>query len=351
MDYHCAAAASSSRLRAPLGRRATKVVTENGVITTSHRFLYRGYLQVACCDLLRSNEPCLWFITWDPTQEIATRPLAIQKDGTWYTYGWDLTKNVWEVYGTTGYIGSAYTYTAYGHVTASGTVEQPIQWSSEYNDDELGLVCYNYRHYNPVDGRWIGRDGLPHFNLNIYVYGVQDILGLQQNTYGCSKEFWSWAHKQKKPKWVKEARKNGTVLKSRNCPKDITHPRNPDVPKDVAEKWHKEWEQLSKPAPDKRGQHNKNNKDDNDDDDPTFGSCVQIETYESTPANEDSESAHNQERRLQEGLKWVAAGIVVIGVTIAADILTAGLSLADDPVTLSAGGVMIYNGSRLLLLF
>ena len=28
-----------------MGRRATKVVTENGVITTSHRFLYRGYLQ------------------------------------------------------------------------------------------------------------------------------------------------------------------------------------------------------------------------------------------------------------------------------------------------------------------
>ncbi|MDO4818294.1 MAG: hypothetical protein Q3986_07700 [Akkermansia sp.] len=45
MDYHCAAAASSSRLRAALGRRATKVVTENGVVTTSHRFLYRGYLQ------------------------------------------------------------------------------------------------------------------------------------------------------------------------------------------------------------------------------------------------------------------------------------------------------------------
>ena len=28
-----------------MGRRATKVVTENGVVTTSHRFLYRGYLQ------------------------------------------------------------------------------------------------------------------------------------------------------------------------------------------------------------------------------------------------------------------------------------------------------------------
>ena len=34
----------------------------------------------------------------------ATRPLAIQKDGTWYTYGWDLTKNICEVYGPNGNI-------------------------------------------------------------------------------------------------------------------------------------------------------------------------------------------------------------------------------------------------------
>ena len=26
-------------------------------------------------------------------QPVATRPLAIQKDGTWYTYGWDLTRD------------------------------------------------------------------------------------------------------------------------------------------------------------------------------------------------------------------------------------------------------------------
>ena len=90
-----------------MGRRATKVVTENGVITTSHRFLYRGYLQIACCDRKRSTHPCLWLITWDPSQPVATRPLAIQKDSTWYTYGWDLTKNIWETYTTTGYISTA----------------------------------------------------------------------------------------------------------------------------------------------------------------------------------------------------------------------------------------------------
>ena len=73
-------------------------------------------------------------------------------------YGWDLTKNICELYGSNGYIRTAYTYTPYGEVTASGDVTQPIQWSSEYNDTELGLVYYNYRHYNPLDGRWTGRD-------------------------------------------------------------------------------------------------------------------------------------------------------------------------------------------------
>lgn len=98
------------------------------------------------------------YLTWDPSQPVATRPLAIQKDGTWYTYGWDLTKNICEVYGQHGYIRTAYTYTPFGEVTAIGDVTQPIQWSSEFNDTELGLVYYNYRHYNPVEGRWNRRD-------------------------------------------------------------------------------------------------------------------------------------------------------------------------------------------------
>ena len=160
-----------------MGRRATKKVTVNGVVTLHHRYLYRGYLQIACCDLTRSNHPALWLITWDPTQPIATRPLAIQKDGTWYTYGWDLTKNICELYGINGYIRTTYTYTPYGAVTISGDVTQPIQWSSEFHDDELALVYYNYRHYNPTDGRWLGRDFVPmNEELNIYDFLNNDPL-------------------------------------------------------------------------------------------------------------------------------------------------------------------------------
>lgn len=43
-----------------------------------------------------------WY--WTPSQPTATRPLAIQKAGTWFTYGYDITKNICEVFGQHGYI-------------------------------------------------------------------------------------------------------------------------------------------------------------------------------------------------------------------------------------------------------
>ena len=165
-----------------MGRRATKKVSVNGSVSLHQRFLYRGYLQIACCDMTRSNHPCLWLITWDPSQPIATRPLAIQKDGTWYTYGWDLTKNICEVYGQHGYIRTNYSYSPYGEVTISGDVTQPIQWSSEYSDSEIDLVYYNYRHYSPCDGKWMGRDLVSANNLYLGIENAatmyNDLLGL-----------------------------------------------------------------------------------------------------------------------------------------------------------------------------
>jgi len=168
-----------------MGRRATKQVTVGNKMTLRQRYIYRSYLQIACIDLTRSHHPALWFITWDPTQPVVTRPLAIQKDGSWFTYGWDLTKNICELYGPSGYIRTAYNYTPYGQVSSTGDVEQPIQWSSEFNDTELGLVYYNYRHYNPMDGRWTGRDSIVQNNLYQFVsnkvVGEIDYLGLYES--------------------------------------------------------------------------------------------------------------------------------------------------------------------------
>ena len=103
------------------GRRAYKKIIVNGVVTLHQRYIYRNYLQISCIDLTRIHHPALWYITWDPSQPVATRPLAIQINGSWYTYGWDLTKNICELYSTGGHINTDYSYlTKTLSVTLSG---------------------------------------------------------------------------------------------------------------------------------------------------------------------------------------------------------------------------------------
>ncbi len=188
------------------GRRATKKVetlttnAETGesssAINLNHAYIYRGYLQITCFDLQPVPYPCLWFITWDSTQPVATRPLAIQKDGTWYTYGLDHTKNVCEIFGVNGYILTSYSYTPNGQMTSSGNVFQPIQWSSEYHDLELSVTYYNYRYYNCLYGFWLSVDPLSKYSnyVKSYIYndnryGLSDYLGLLSILY-CRRFTW-----------------------------------------------------------------------------------------------------------------------------------------------------------------
>ena len=54
-----------------------------------------------------------------------------------------------------------YEYSPFGSLTkVSGNYagNNPFRFSSEYFDEETGLVYYNYRYYNPELGRWISRD-------------------------------------------------------------------------------------------------------------------------------------------------------------------------------------------------
>ena len=178
-----------------MGRRHTRKVSVNGTVSSYLRYMYRGYLQIAAIDAV--SGVFRWFLFWDPTQPEATRPLAIRKDGTWYAYGWDLTGNVTEIFGKAGYLRTVYTYTPYGEVAAEGDVTQPIQWSSEYSDEELGLVYYNYRHLNPHDGRWISRDPIKEEGgWNLFAFAgnspflLVDALGLWKKEAG-SETIWS----------------------------------------------------------------------------------------------------------------------------------------------------------------
>ena len=168
------------------GRRYMKKVTQNGTVASHERYLYRGYLQIAPLDML-DNRNVLRTLLWDPLEPMATRPLALVQGASLYCYGTDFNKNVTEVFDAQGTIAAAYDYSPYGTATRTGRLVQPVQWSGEMHDEESSLVYYNYRYYNPADGRWINRDPIAEQGgWNLYAFlgnnpqNKFDALGLKK---------------------------------------------------------------------------------------------------------------------------------------------------------------------------
>ena len=86
-------------------------------------------------------------------------PLMRIADNAEEYYIVDGNKNVIALKDSSGADVSTYTYTPFGAVEAPvDGDENPFRFSSEYADDETGLVYYNYRYYSPQLGRWTKRD-------------------------------------------------------------------------------------------------------------------------------------------------------------------------------------------------
>ena len=129
-----------------MGRSFEKKVTVGGTTGFHAHYLYRDYLQVAECDLTGETPVVVRSYIWDPSEPEATRVLSMTR---------------WE---------------------ANGTQEKEHLYCMH---DELGLVYYNYRHLNPLDGRWISRDPIEEeggWNLFAFagnkIFNQSDILGL-----------------------------------------------------------------------------------------------------------------------------------------------------------------------------
>ena len=75
-----------------------------------------------------------------------------------YTYTHDVTKNIMETLDLRGNVSIAYSYDVFGLAENEGILTSGFQFSSEHYDYETGCLYYNFRHYNPLDGVWIGRD-------------------------------------------------------------------------------------------------------------------------------------------------------------------------------------------------
>lgn len=189
------------------GRRVEKSVYEGEALVARKRFLYRNYLQIAELDATDTTEEATPILRktylWDPMESSATRILAMSLFDEAGTYQedlyctHDLLKNTTALFGIQAGRRGLYEYGPYGNVIkmeGNAAEQNPFRFSSEYADDEMGLVYYNYRYLNPMDGRWIGRDSIVEDggnNLYNFVYNRvsmdTDYLGEHISLEKCQK--------------------------------------------------------------------------------------------------------------------------------------------------------------------
>ena len=138
-----------------MGRRI-EMRTQSADSDLLQRFVYDNYL---CIQQLRGTNNALFHsYVWDPTEPIATRPLVFLPAASSLAYYFhDGNKNVSDLVDIHGSV-VHYDYTPFGVLTSPASSENPYRFASEYHDIPLGLISYNYRHYNENNGRWSARD-------------------------------------------------------------------------------------------------------------------------------------------------------------------------------------------------
>jgi len=165
-----------------MGRRVEYIEREDETVLKHQKFVYDGYL---CIQRLNgANNAITDLFEWDPTEPVATRPLywQLRTPGGNYSffYTHDGNKNVSEVvsYQSASGIVAHYDYAPFGAVrsqTGARAAANPFRFSSEFSDDTLGLVYYNYRHYEPCIGCWLNRDPFEEEGgKNLYVFCVNN---------------------------------------------------------------------------------------------------------------------------------------------------------------------------------
>ena len=138
----------------------------------------KEHVQIAEIDATNEDAPqVVKTYLWDPAEPVATRVLHMtvwnngeEVESLYYTH--DLQKNVTALFGQAAGRRAQYEHDPYGNpinTTGDAAGLNPYRYSSEYHDEDLGLIYYNYRHYNLTDGRWINRDPIAEQGgINLY---------------------------------------------------------------------------------------------------------------------------------------------------------------------------------------
>jgi RHS repeat-associated protein len=98
--------------------------------------------------------------------------LSLTQGGQNFFYVYDGKGNVTAVLDSSQNTAAAYAYDAFGQVGATtGALNQPMQFSTKWYDQQTGLANFGFRFYHPGLGRWLSRDPLgERTGLNAYAY-------------------------------------------------------------------------------------------------------------------------------------------------------------------------------------
>ena len=145
-----------------MGRRHFKKVYNNNTLVKHSVFVYDGFKQIAEFDALNNNSLKASYL-WQPVG----LDIVLLRNNEYLVV--DGNKNIIQVRNVTGSVTDSYVYDPFGKVTHNGSSENPFRFSSEFFDNETGLVYYNDRYYMPDSGKWINRDPIEEKGgINLY---------------------------------------------------------------------------------------------------------------------------------------------------------------------------------------
>jgi RHS repeat-associated protein len=135
----------------------------NWSLITDHLFVYDGFLQIEKLNGAAENALLttrIWSNAEGFDKLIAETHIGTTSNVTYYALG-DANKNITCYLTNAGAIGGHFEFSPFGQITrASGSSPDDFdfRFSSEFFEQETGLVYYNFRYYSPELGRWASRD-------------------------------------------------------------------------------------------------------------------------------------------------------------------------------------------------